>query len=47
MWEKSDFQHSGSISKPFVVEDGNLITARYPEDVHLFAKKLVERVNMN
>jgi putative intracellular protease/amidase len=45
--EKSDFQHGGSISKPFVVVDGNLITARYPEDAHLFAQKLVEKVNMN
>jgi putative intracellular protease/amidase len=33
--ERSDFLHGGSIRKPFVVEDGNLITARYPEDAHL------------
>jgi putative intracellular protease/amidase len=39
--------HGGSIRKPFVVEDGNLITARYPEDAHLFAQKLLDRVNMN
>ncbi len=44
---RSDFIHGGSISKPFVVEDGNLITARYPEDTHLFAQKLVDRVKMN
>jgi putative intracellular protease/amidase len=44
--ERSDFLHGGSISKPFVVEDGNLITARYPADAHLFAQKLVERVKM-
>jgi putative intracellular protease/amidase len=41
--ERSDFMHGGSIRKPFVVEDGNLITARYPEDAHLFAQKLVDR----
>ena len=45
--ERSDFIHGGSIRKPFMVEDGNLITARYPEDAHLFAQKLVERVKMN
>ena len=42
--QKSDFLHGGSIRKPFVVEDGKLITARYPEDAHLFAQKLVDRV---
>jgi putative intracellular protease/amidase len=31
----------------FVVEDGDLITARYPRDVHLFAQKLVDRLKMN
>src|SRR5579859_7170718 len=45
--QRSDFQHGGSIRKPFVVEDGNLITARYPEDAHLFAQKLLERVKRN
>ncbi len=45
--ERSDFMHGGSIRKPFVIEDGNLITARYPEDAHLFAQKLLDRVNMN
>jgi putative intracellular protease/amidase len=43
--EKSDFQRGGSIGKPFVVEDGNLITARYPKDAHLFAQKLIDRIN--
>ncbi len=28
-----------------MVEDGNLITARYPEDAHLFAGRLVSKVN--
>ncbi len=44
--DRSDFIHGGSISKPFVVEDGNLITARYPQDAHLFAQKLLDRVKM-
>jgi len=44
--EKSDFRHGGSIRRPFVVEDGNLITARYPGDADLFAQTLVDRVNM-
>lgn len=43
--EPGDFQRGGSIWKPFVVEDDKLITARYPEDAHLFAEKLIERVN--
>jgi hypothetical protein len=45
--ERSDFIHGGSIRKPFVVEDGNLITARYPEDAHLFAQILVNKVKMD
>ena len=44
--ERSDFLHGGSIRKPFVVEDGNLITARYPEDAHLFAQKLLDKLKM-
>jgi putative intracellular protease/amidase len=42
--QKSDFQHGGSIRRPFVVEDGNLITARYPADAHLFAHILVDKL---
>jgi len=45
--ERSDFLHGGSIRKPFVVEDGNLITARYPEDAHLFAQKLLDKLEMD
>jgi putative intracellular protease/amidase len=44
--ERSDFLHGGSIREPFVVEDGNLISARYPADAHLFAQKLVDRIKM-
>ena len=43
--QSSDFIHGGSIRKPFVVEDGNLITARYPEDAHLFAQKLLDKIS--
>ena len=42
--EKADFREGGSIRKPFVFEDGSLITARYPEDAHLFAEKLVSKI---
>ena len=42
--QRSDFMNGGSMRKPFVVEDGNLITARYPEDAHLFAQTLVDRL---
>jgi putative intracellular protease/amidase len=42
--ESSDFFQGGSIMKPFVVEDGNLITARYPADAHLFAQKLINKM---
>ena len=42
--QRSDFMQGGSMRKPFVVEDGNLITARYPEDAHLFAQTLVDRL---
>ncbi len=45
--DQSDFLHGGSIRKPFVAEDGNLVTARYPGDAHLFAQKLVDRLKMN
>ena len=42
--QRSDFMHGGSMRKPFVVEDGNLITARYPEDAHLLAQRLVDKL---
>jgi putative intracellular protease/amidase len=43
--DPSDYCRGGSINKPFVVEDGNLITARYPVDAQLFAEKLLARLN--
>jgi len=42
--EKSDFSQGDSIQKPFVVEDGNLITARYPADAHVFAQRLIDKL---
>jgi len=45
--ERGDFLHGGSIRKPFVVEDGNLITARYPADTQLFAHTLGDRLKMS
>lgn len=41
---KQDFIRGGGIWKPFYVEDGLLITARWPNDAHLFAQKLVEKM---
>lgn len=43
--EKRHFLEGGSIWTPFVVEDGNLITARYPADASLFAQKLLDRID--
>ena len=31
-------------SRAFVVEDGNYVSARWPGDAYLFAKKLIERL---
>jgi putative intracellular protease/amidase len=39
-----DFQTGKSMWIPFVVEDGNLITARAPLDVELFAKRFADKV---
>jgi putative intracellular protease/amidase len=44
--QRSDFIHGRGIRKPFVVADGNLITARYPADAHLFAQKLLDYADM-
>ncbi|HEX7736454.1 MAG TPA: hypothetical protein VF458_16495 [Ktedonobacteraceae bacterium] len=42
--QKSDFQQGGSIWQPFIVEDGKLITARYPADAQQFAQRLIEQL---
>lgn len=41
--EKSQFK-TGFPEIPFVVEDGNLITARYPKDAELYAKTLIAKI---
>ncbi len=41
---KKDYLTGGSIWKPFVVEDGKLVTARWPNDVYLFAQTLLDRM---
>lgn len=41
--DKAQFK-TGPLGKPFVVEDGNLVTARYPKDVPLYAKTLIEKL---
>ncbi|MBY9079205.1 DJ-1/PfpI family protein [Paenibacillus sp. HN-1] len=42
--EKHQFTQGPSQYKPFVVEDGNLITARWPLDAHLFAQTLIRKL---
>jgi putative intracellular protease/amidase len=42
--QKNDFQRGGSMWEPFVVEDGNLVTARWPGDVAAFTAKLIIKV---
>lgn len=41
---KSDYLTGKSIWKPFCVEDGNLITSRWPNDIYLFSQKVVEKI---
>jgi putative intracellular protease/amidase len=43
--KKSDFQKGGSMNTPFVVEDGNLITARWPGDAVEFAIRVEKKLN--
>lgn len=42
--EKSNFK-TGFPFKPMVVEDGNLITARWPLDVYLYTETLIKKLN--
>jgi putative intracellular protease/amidase len=37
----------GNPLKPMIVEDGNLVTARWPEDIELYAKTLIEKLEKN
>lgn len=41
---KNNFLTGGNPWKPFFVEDKNLLTARWPNDVPLFSKKLTEKI---
>ena len=41
--DKAQFK-TGPMGKPFVVTDGNLVTARYPKDMPLYAKTLIEKL---
>lgn len=38
------FEHGNSRNQPFVVEDGHLITARWPGDALAFAQKIEQRL---
>ncbi|MFN8578773.1 MAG: type 1 glutamine amidotransferase domain-containing protein [Candidatus Sericytochromatia bacterium] len=44
---KDNFKIGDSMWKPFYVEDENLITSRWPNDVDLFSKKLIEKLQIN
>ena len=43
--DKKNFKTGISMWKPFFVEDDNLISARWPLDAEIFAKKMVEKIN--
>ena len=42
--DKGNFR-TGNPLKPMVIEDGNLLTARWPLDAYLYADKFIEKVN--
>jgi hypothetical protein len=37
----------GNPTIAMVVEDGNLITARWPKDIYLYAQKLIDKLKNN
>jgi len=41
---KDNFKTGGNQFKPYVCEDGHLITARWPKDVYLFTETLVAKL---
>ncbi len=45
MVDKTGFKTGGNQFTPYVCEDGNLITARWPKDAYLFAEKLIQKLN--
>ncbi|MNO21673.1 Pyridoxal 5'-phosphate synthase subunit PdxT [compost metagenome] len=42
--DKADYQKGPSFNKPFVVEDGQLLTARWPKDAELFAAQFIRKL---
>ena len=41
---KADYQTGSSMNQPFVVEDGQLLTARWPKDAELFAERFIRKI---
>lgn len=41
---KRNFKTGGNQFKPYVCEDGNLVTARWPKDAYLFAERLIKKL---
>jgi putative intracellular protease/amidase len=42
--DKKNFKTGGNQFKPYVCVDGNLVTARWPKDVYLFAEILISKL---
>jgi putative intracellular protease/amidase len=42
--KSADQFKTGPLFSPFVVTDGNLVTARYPDDVPLYAETLIGKL---
>lgn len=42
--DKGNFKTGGNQFKPYVCVDGNLVTARWPKDAHLFAETLISKL---
>jgi putative intracellular protease/amidase len=45
--DAKNFKTGGNQFKPFVCEDGNLVTARWPKDAYLFAETLISKMKYN
>ncbi len=42
--DKNNFKTGGNQFRPYVCSDGNLVTARWPKDVYLFAETLISKL---
>jgi putative intracellular protease/amidase len=42
--DAKNFKTGGNQFKPYVCADGNLVTARWPKDVYMFAETLIEKL---